>query len=81
MATGSPLPVDVARQIDLLCDEYERQRRQGAPPDLDSFLGQVPAAARDIVREELAAVEAECRWQSGAAVPVEELARRFQVPA
>src|SRR5262245_37914181 len=70
----------VARRIDLLADEYER-RRQGGPLDLAAFLAQLPTEAQDVLRTELAVVEAELRVQEGQAVRPDELAAQFGIPA
>jgi hypothetical protein len=77
----SALPLAVARQVDLLCDEYEVQRRQGGTPDLRALLARVPAEARHSLRVELAAVEAEFRWQAGQEVQPDQLAEGFGIPA
>jgi hypothetical protein len=79
--TPDELPVAVVRRIDLLCDEYEARRRQGQQPDLTEFLGRVPAEAQGALREELAAVEAECSCLVGPEVPPERVAERFGVSA
>jgi hypothetical protein len=78
--TGDLLPVDLARRIDLLCDEYERQRRQGLWPDPSAFLPQVPPEARHALRLELAAVEAETGRLAGKASRPEQIAETFGVP-
>jgi tRNA A-37 threonylcarbamoyl transferase component Bud32 len=74
-----PLSVTVARQIDLLCDAFERQWRAGGPPDVAAFLAQLPAATAAL-RVELAAVELEMRCLSSQTVPSAELAARFSIP-
>src|SRR5262245_59606658 len=71
----------VARRIDLLADEYERRRRQAGPPDLAAFLARLPAEAQDVLRAELAVVEAELRVQEGQAVRPDDLAAQFGIPA
>lgn len=75
------LPREVARQIDQICDEYEKQRRQGLQPDLASLLARVPLEAKEILRTELAAIEVECCRSAGEKVQPEELAARFHVSA
>jgi tRNA A-37 threonylcarbamoyl transferase component Bud32 len=75
------LPADAARQVDLLCDEFEQQWRQGLRPRIEDYLIRGPVSASAILCEELLAVELECRWQAGEAPRPEEYASRLTVPA
>src|SRR5438445_1497838 len=76
----SPLSSTIFRRIDLLCDDFEQQWRAGGHPDVGVFLAQLPAAS-DTLREELAAIEVEMRWQAGETIQPAELAARFDIPA
>jgi serine/threonine protein kinase len=75
-----PEPLNLARQLDLLSDEYERQWRVGPRPDPATFVARVPGAASAAFRHDLAAIELELRWQAGEEVRPWELAVRFGVP-
>src|SRR5262245_18411796 len=67
----------LARQIDVIADDCERQRLHVDLPDLRGLLAQVPAEAHDGLRAELAVVEAELRWAAGQAVCPDDLAAEF----
>jgi hypothetical protein len=75
------LPAAVVRQVDLLCDEFERRWQQGARPGIEEFLARMPGPAGDVLREELLAVELECRCRAGEAPQAPEYAARLGVPA
>src|SRR5947209_19667891 len=68
----SPLPVALARELDLLCDDFERRLRQGERPRLEDYLHRVPAEAADALRSELLTVEREWRCQAAAGLPSSE---------
>jgi hypothetical protein len=46
------LPVDLARRVDLLCDEFERQWRHGRRPDPNTPLARAPAGLGEALRQE-----------------------------
>jgi tetratricopeptide (TPR) repeat protein len=68
----SPLPAALARELDLLCDDFERRLRQGERPCLEDYLHRVPAEAADSLRSELLTVEREWRCQATASLPSAE---------
>lgn len=47
------------RQIDTICDEFERQLRAGNRPSVDDFLGRIPAGDRPALAVELLRVAVE----------------------
>ena len=67
----SPLPA-LARELDLLCDDFERRLRQGERPCLEDYLHRVPAEAVDTLRSKLLTVEREWRSQAAAGLPLEQ---------
>src|SRR5690242_15790620 len=67
-----PRPLAEARQVDLLCDEFEQQWRQGARPSIDDFLARAPAEAAAVLRVRLPAIEQELCGGTGAANPEQE---------
>src|SRR5438105_3454321 len=74
------LPVAVARQLDLLCDEFERCWQQGLQPRIEDYLPRAPESAREKLRDELLIVELQCRCQSGETPNPDDYARRLAVP-
>src|SRR5436190_1298611 len=81
LSSGDRPSDPIARRIDLLADEYERQRRQGEQPDLDSLLARVPQEAQDILRAELAVLEAELCWNTGQEILPDVIAAKFGIQA
>lgn len=74
--TSNPLPVELALQVDLLCEEYKRLRPSGRL-DLQTYLVRVPIEGQDALRAGLAAVEAEYLRSNGSDVPPDVLAQMF----
>jgi serine/threonine protein kinase len=62
------LSVDLLRQVDLVCDDYERQLRQGQRPTLESLLSRTPEDVAQVLRAELALVEVDVLRESDASV-------------
>jgi serine/threonine protein kinase len=79
-ADATPLPLGLEREIDRLCDSFEAEWRAGSRPRVEDYLGRGPAAAGAVLREELAAIEVECRWRAGEVAVAAELATRLGVP-
>src|SRR5262249_32401535 len=71
------LDVDLARQIDAVCTQFEQQWRSGQAPRIEDFLGQIPAAGRDRGLCELLALEFDLRRESGEALHVATYVDRF----
>ena len=66
----SPLPAALARELELLCGDFERRLRRGERPRLEDYLHRFPAEAADTLRAELLTVERE--WQATAGLPSAE---------
>jgi tRNA A-37 threonylcarbamoyl transferase component Bud32 len=77
--------VALARQVDLLCDEFERRWRQGERPRIDDFLQRgltgPLAPPPELLSEELLAVELECRCRLGETPRPDEYTSRLAVSA
>src|SRR5262245_31679366 len=71
------LSIETARQIDLLCDEFESAWRQGTPRPIEEYLRSADATWIPALRAELLQVELECRFQRGEQPRTEEYATRF----
>ncbi len=68
------LPMEVGRQIDLLCDAFEQP---DAPRPIEEYLRQVATPLVAVLREELIRVELECRFRRGDTPRAEEYQTRF----
>jgi hypothetical protein len=77
LETRFPLSFAAARQIDLLCDEFDRAWQRGTPRSIEDCLGSADATWVPALREELLRVELECRVRRGEQPPVEEYRARF----
>jgi serine/threonine-protein kinase len=58
---ASELDVELMRQIDVICQRFEADRRAGACPAVDSYLVAAPDRARSRLRAELEALDRELR--------------------
>jgi serine/threonine protein kinase len=72
-----PLPFAAARQVDLLCDDFERAWEQGTPRPIEEVLRSADATWIPVLREELLRLELECRCQRGEQPPTDEYVERF----
>jgi len=70
-------PLDVRRQLDALCDEYESALRSGNTVVVDAFLLRVPVEVRGELLRGLAAVHLALPTGSREAARVEDLLERF----
>ena len=73
---ASPTPLDVLREVNVLCDRFEQALRRGEKVQIDDFL---PAAgpAREAALVELVRVEIELRRRAGETVTMEEYIARY----
>ena len=55
----------VESQIDLLCDEFERELKSGRPADIKSFLTRVPEESRAVIFRHLLHIDLEYRQTPG----------------
>ncbi|MDX1926992.1 MAG: protein kinase [Pirellulaceae bacterium] len=63
--------------IDGLCDHFERQWRNKASPRLEDYVSQAPEHLRQLLLQELLAIELPYRRMSGQAVSSEDYTSRF----
>jgi serine/threonine-protein kinase len=74
---GPALPVELARQVDRVCDEFEDAWAAGGRPRPEDFLDRAPEPARAALLRELILVEVACRRRRGEDCRAEEYAGRF----
>lgn len=67
------LPLELTRQIDALCDEFEAAIAQGSRPQLAVYADRCPQECRDALLRELVLLWVEARQQDGAAAAGEQL--------
>ena len=72
-----PLAADEIRQIDALCDAYEKQWKQGGRPQIDDYLQKADLRLREHLLYELVAMDAEYRARQGEQVNLEDYQQRF----
>jgi serine/threonine-protein kinase len=75
--TSPPLPVGVLRQIDGICDDFERSWQAGSPPRLEALLAAVPEEARPALFRCLLRLEQDYRRQRGDPLTAGEAGLRF----
>jgi tetratricopeptide (TPR) repeat protein/predicted Ser/Thr protein kinase len=66
------VPAALTRELELLCNEFDRRLRQGERPCLEDYMHRVPAVAADRLRSELMIVEREWLCQATAGALPEE---------
>src|SRR5262249_5452043 len=71
------LDVDLERQIDAVCTQFEQQWRSGQAARIEDFLEQIPGVGRDRGLCELLALEFELQRESGEAVDIAGYLDRF----
>jgi WD40 repeat protein/serine/threonine protein kinase len=69
--------LDLARQVDQICDRFEEAWLAGAVPLIESFLNEVPPPARPTLTTELLRVELEHRFRGGDQPAPEQYQDRF----
>jgi WD40 repeat protein/tRNA A-37 threonylcarbamoyl transferase component Bud32 len=67
------LPLQVLRQVDALCDEFEAGLKQGGSTALGPYLGRMEESGREILVKELALLALDRLRQNGALDPRAEL--------
>jgi serine/threonine protein kinase len=75
----TPLPPNLVRTIDPICDAFEAAWKQGQRPMIEEHLGQVAEAVRPLLLEELICTELEWRYLLGEQPAAEEYNTRFPV--
>ncbi len=77
MVGDKDLPLDDLKQIDAVCDRFERSLQAGERPDLISFLAELSGPARARLLRELLVIEVEARCANGEHPNVAEYAAQF----
>ena len=75
--TDTPLPPQLLRTIDPVCDAFERAWKQGERPVLEDRLGNVVEAVRSVLLAELIRIELEWRFRRGEQPSDAEYRTRF----
>ena len=65
------------RRIDTLCRQFERAWLEGSRPRLEDYLDRAPAADRDMLFEELLAIDHARRVEAGERPTIADYAARF----
>jgi serine/threonine protein kinase len=71
------LSLDLARQLDRVCDRFEEAWEAGGQPRIEDFLPDVPEPGRALLLRELLALELEFRGQGSTPPTLTEYLRRF----
>jgi len=71
------VPLNLARQVDEVCDRFESQWLAGARPRIEAYIGPLPDALRPALLRGLLPVELELQRRGGEQADVEEYRRRF----
>jgi serine/threonine protein kinase/formylglycine-generating enzyme required for sulfatase activity len=71
------IDVDLLRRIDAVCSEFDRQWRAGLAPQIEDFLGQLPAVGRDRGLRDLIEQEVELRQKAGESADIQDYRARF----
>jgi eukaryotic-like serine/threonine-protein kinase len=74
---GSDVPPSPLRQIDLVAEQFEQTWRQGEPPQIPDFLGQVAAELRLQLLVELVCIDLEQRLRKRLPVALADYFRDF----
>jgi serine/threonine protein kinase/formylglycine-generating enzyme required for sulfatase activity len=69
--------VKLYRQIDAVCDQFERQWREQQSPRIEDFLTQIPVTGRDLALCELIAMEVDLRRAANDEVGIDSYLARF----
>ncbi len=75
--TRTDLPFEAGRQMDLLCDDFERAWQDGRPRPIEEYLRSADTGWAAALRVELLRMELEWRARGGDRPQVEDYARRF----
>jgi WD40 repeat protein/tRNA A-37 threonylcarbamoyl transferase component Bud32 len=78
LPTDDPLPLQTRRQVEPVCDAFDRAWREGGRPRLEDFLAQHPEPVRSYLLRALLRIELEYRGHRGESPPVEEYRERFR---
>jgi len=71
------LPLELVREIDRLCDEFEQAMRSGAQPRIEDYHKIVAENGQDALLQELILAELKFRQDNGISADKEEYRKRF----
>ncbi len=71
------LSLDIAGQVDALCDRFEQEWQAGRRPVVEEYLASAPAGGRGVLLKELLRVEVPYRRRSAGGLNIDEYFRRF----
>lgn len=69
--------VEQIKELDRLCDEFERKLESGAETSIEAFLSRETLVDRDLLLRELVRIEIDCRIDCGQTATSEEFLERF----
>ena len=75
--TDPTVSPEIERELDRLCDNFEREWMPGQPPDIESYLCRIAEAHRSRLLGELVALEVEMRRGVGEIPDLEDYHERF----
>jgi hypothetical protein len=76
-ANAASLSFGAKRQVDQICDEFERAWQEGRRRPIEEYLRNADAAILACLREELLRQELNCRFQRGEQLRAEDYLERF----
>ena len=71
------LPLELARKIDRLCDEFERAWKSGEQPRIEDYLSRIAEAGLESLLRELILAELELHRANGVPANLEKYRQRF----
>ncbi len=72
-----PLPLELCRAVDGVCDRFDEAWSQGQRPVLEEYLDSVPEAGRPLLRAELIRTELEWRFRREEQPSLNDYTSRF----
>ena len=75
---GPPVSLDVARELDAICDEFESAWKDGIQPDIDSYLGRTSMHHQHSLLVELINVDVHYRRLQGESAEPDDYGDRFR---
>ena len=75
--SADSLPLELEREIDRLCDEFERAWKAGDQPRIEDFLSRIAEAGREALLRELILAELDFHRDNGTPANLEEYRQRF----
>src|SRR5262249_38931420 len=76
-SSEDPLPLDLAREVERLCDRFEAAWRSGSPPRLEDHLAQGPETLPPTLLRELILLDIHSRQARGESCQPADSQQRF----